>query len=184
MPNSAVVYISIGSNIDRERHIQAALNNLSERYGKLEVSSVYESEAVGFEGDNFFNLIVAVRTVESVATLTRFLKQLEDEHGCQRDVTGPGDRTLDLDILTYDDCEGSFDGITLPRPDILTNAFVLLPLAEIAPETLHPQMRETYAMLWQHYHRDQKLWAVSFSWRGEVISPREPVAKGAGLSPL
>lgn len=172
MSNAATVYISIGSNIERERHILAALNALAERYGPLDVSSVYESEAVGFDGENFYNLVVGIRTEESIFTLSRFLKALEGENGRRRDMPKFSARTLDLDILTYDDRVGVIDGVELPRSEILTNAFVLQPLAEIAAEELHPEEGETYRSLWQSYERGQKLWAVPFKWQGRAISPR------------
>ncbi|WP_148861551.1 2-amino-4-hydroxy-6-hydroxymethyldihydropteridine diphosphokinase [Marinobacter fonticola] len=172
MSHAATVYISIGSNIERERHILAALNALAERYGRLDVSSVYESEAVGFDGENFYNLVVGVRTEESIATLSRFLKGLESDNGRRREVPKFSARTLDLDILTYDDRVGDIDGVELPRSEILTNAFVLQPLAEIAPDVEHPSRGESYKALWQAYDRSQKLWPVSFRWQGRVISPR------------
>ncbi|MDG5499791.1 2-amino-4-hydroxy-6-hydroxymethyldihydropteridine diphosphokinase [Marinobacter sp. BGYM27] len=172
MSNAARVYISIGSNIERERHIHAALNALAEHYGRLTVSSVYESEAVGFDGEHFLNLVVGLQTEESVSTLSRFLKALEAENGRHHDAPKFSARTLDLDILTYDDRVGVFDGVELPRSEILTNAFVLCPLAEIAPVDQHPVNGQNYTELWSQYARDQKLWVVPFSWRGEVISPR------------
>lgn len=172
MTTSVEVYISIGSNIDREHYITAALDALAEQFGELVVSSVYESEAVGFDGEPFFNLVVAIRTDCSVAQLSRLFKRIEADNGRRRDVPKFSSRTLDLDILTYGDSVGTIDGVELPRGEILKNAFVLLPLAEIAPDQRHPLTGETYRQLWQAYDRDQKLWVVPFQWRGEAISPR------------
>lgn len=172
MSQPATVYISIGSNIERERHITAALDALAAEFGTLVISSVYESEAVGFDGENFLNLVVAVRTETSVTALSRLFKRLEADNGRRRDVPKFSARTLDLDILTYNDRTGVVDGIELPRGEILKNAFVLLPLAEIAPKEVHPLTGQTYAELWQAYDRAQKLWAVPFNWQGRAISPR------------
>lgn len=166
----ARVYISIGSNIDRERYITAALDALAGWFDEPLISSVYESESVGFDGSPFYNLVVGVDTDLSVAELSARFKQLEADNGRRRDVPKFSPRTLDLDILTYDHEVGRVDGVELPRGEILKNAFVLLPLAEIAPTAVHPVCRECYQALWQAYDRDQKLWPVDFTWQGRRIS--------------
>ena len=125
----ARVYISIGSNIDRERYITAALDALAGWFDEPLISSVYESESVGFDGSPFYNLVVGVDTDLSVAELSARFKQLEADNGRRRDVPKFSPRTLDLDILTYDHEVGRVDGVELPRGEILKNAFVLLPLA-------------------------------------------------------
>lgn len=166
----ARVYISIGSNIDRERNITAALDALDVWFDRLLISSVYESESVGFDGTPFYNLVVGVDTALTVAELSARFKQLETDNGRRRDVPKFSARTLDLDILTYDNEIGSVDGVELPRGEILKNAFVLLPLAEIAPADVHPVCGKRYEALWQGYDRDQKLWPVDFNWQGRLIS--------------
>ncbi|MDI9246580.1 2-amino-4-hydroxy-6-hydroxymethyldihydropteridine diphosphokinase [Marinobacter sp. CHS3-4] len=164
------VYISIGSNIEREKHVRCALDALQHWFGELALSSVYESEAVGFDGEPFFNLVVGVQTDLSVSELSVRFKQLEADNGRRRDVPKFSGRTLDLDILTYDDEVGQVDGVELPRGEILENAFVLRPLAELAPDDCHPSTGRSYARLWQSYDRNQKLWTVDFTWQGRVIS--------------
>lgn len=166
------VYLSIGSNVDRERHIQAALDGLAQLFGALVISSVYESEAVGFDGEPFYNLVVGIETSLPVGQLSRSLKDLEDANGRLRDVPRFSARTLDLDILTYGDAVGDHDGVSLPRGEILKNAFVLRPLAEIAGDEVHPQTGERYADHWARYDRAQRLWVVPFVWQGQSISPR------------
>lgn len=166
----ARVYISIGSNIDRELHITSALDALAEWFGELIISPVYESEAVGFDGSPFYNLVVGVDTHWRVGELSRRFKQLEADNGRRRDVPKFSARTLDLDILTYDDAVGEVDGVELPRSEILKNAFVLWPLAEVAPDTLHPRCGQSYRQLWQDYRSNQKLWPVDFTWQGRLIS--------------
>lgn len=161
------VYLSLGSNIDRYHHIEAGLDALTERFGALTVSTVFESEAVGFNGDNFLNLVVGMETVLSVAQLSECLKRIEAEHGRERSAPKFSARTLDIDILTYDDWVGVHEGVRLPRPEITENAFVLQPLAEIAPALLHPQLQVSYAELWRRYDTSiQRLWPVEFHWRG------------------
>lgn len=164
------VYISIGTNVDREQHVIAALEALAAWFGELCISPVYESEAVGFSGSPFLNLVVGVDTALSVAELSRRFKQLEAENGRRRDVPKFSARTLDLDILTYGTAAGPIDGVELPRGEILKNAFVLRPLADIAPGDVHPVCGKTYGELWREYDTGQKLWPVDFHWRGRSIS--------------
>jgi 2-amino-4-hydroxy-6-hydroxymethyldihydropteridine diphosphokinase len=166
----ARVYVSIGSNIERQKHVLAALDALHHRFGDLLLSPVYESEAVGFAGEPFLNLVVGVDTGLSVSELSARFKQLEADNGRRRDVPKFSGRTLDLDILTYDEQVGRVDGVELPRGEILKNAFVLKPMADVAPRDRHPVNGQTYAQLWQCYDRDQKLWTIDFVWQGRVIS--------------
>lgn len=166
----ARVYISVGTNIERRKHVLAALDALQGWFGDLILSPVYESEAVGFDGEPFLNLVVGVDTRLSVGELSVRFKQLEADNGRRRDAPKFSGRTLDLDILTYDDHVGQTDGVELPRGEILKNAFVLKPLADIAPDDLHPVCGQTYLQLWQSYDRNQKLWTIDFTWQGRVIS--------------
>ena len=159
------LYISIGSNIEPARHIRLAVAALHEYYGKLDISSVYESEAVGFEGDNFLNLVVGYDTEQAVEDANRCLHEIEDRYGRER--TGPrfSARTIDLDLLLYDDLILQQDKLVLPREEILQNAFVLWPLAEIAPELLHPVEQIPMAALWELFDKEkQQLWPIDFSW--------------------
>lgn len=170
MSSAVKVYVSIGSNIDRERHITAALDALAKKFSTLDISSVYESEAVGFAGDHFLNLVVGFDTSIPVGELSVCLRDIEHDNGRKRGLERFSARTLDIDILTYGDCVGEIDGVVLPRAEILENAFVLLPLAEIAPDQEHPVTRESFAALWRAYSKKQKLWAIDFFWREQQVS--------------
>lgn len=165
------IYLSLGSNVDRHSNITAALDALSELLGELKISSVYESKSIGFDGSNFFNLVIGADTNLSIAELSETLKRIEDNNGRKRNGPKFSPRTLDIDILTYGDFVGTEGGVELPRAEITKNAFVLLPLAEIAPQVLHPQLQKTYHDLWQAYDQDsQSLWSIDFSWNGKTIS--------------
>ena len=152
----ATIYISLGSNIDREQNTRAGVQALHDAYGELLVSSVYESEAVGFEGDSFYNMAIACQVDIPVMEANRVLRDIEDAHG--RDRSGPkfSSRTLDLDLLLYDDLVIEKDGLVLPRGEILKNAFVLWPLAEIAPDLVHPVAGKSYAELWGDFDKSRE----------------------------
>ncbi len=165
----AQVFVSVGTNTERERYTSAALDALHLHFGALTVSAVYESEAVGFSGDNFYNFVVAFDTDLPVAQLSVLLKTIEDENGRCRQGPKFSGRTLDIDILTYDQLVGNYSGVQLPRGEITKNAFVLLPLADIAPDQLHPELKIAYTQLWQDYAENQSLWTVGFEWQGHAL---------------
>jgi len=150
------IYISLGSNIDREENTRAGVNDLRDSFGELELSSVYESEAVGFEGDAFYNMVIACDVSGDVHSTNQALREIEDAHG--RDRSGPkfSSRTLDLDLLLYDDQVFNENGLKLPREEILHNAFVLWPLAEIAPQLKHPENGKSYAELWEAFDKQKE----------------------------
>ena len=160
----AQVYVSIGSNIDREVHIRAALHSLSERFGKLELSTVYESKAVGFEGGNFFNLVAGFTTRASPYEIVEALREMEAAHGRRRDGSRLASRTLDIDLLLYDDLILHDGGLVIPREEITQQAFVLKPLAELAGGRRHPVTRQTFADMWRTFANDhQAIWPAQFS---------------------
>lgn len=162
----ALVYLSLGSNIDRERHIGAALDALGKHFGSLEISTVFESVAVGFEGDSFYNLVVGIHSGLAVGEIAKVLKHIEDCNGRDRSAPKFGPRSLDIDILTVDNLAGEIDGIKLPRNEVLKNAFVLQPLAELAADMIHPVTNKTMGQHWQEFDKtSQQLWPVKFEWQ-------------------
>lgn len=159
------VYISIGSNIDRDVNIRAGVAELRECFGDLVLSSVYESQPVGFSGDNFYNLVVGFDTVQDVRNVNTHLHNIERDHGRIRNGQRFNSRTLDLDLLVYGNEVIHEHDLTLPRDEILRYAFVLCPLAEIAGNEKHPLNEKSYAVLWDGLEkRPQPLWAVGFEW--------------------
>lgn len=140
--------LSLGSNVDPERHIAIAFAALRGRFGSILASAAYRTPAVGFEGADFVNAAAVIHSDLGAPALNDWLHVLEDAHG--RDRSGPrfGDRTLDIDIVLFDDLVCSGPGnLRLPRPE-LRHAFVLRPLAEIAPATVEPVSGRTLAALW------------------------------------
>jgi 2-amino-4-hydroxy-6-hydroxymethyldihydropteridine diphosphokinase len=147
------VFLSIGSNIDREKHIPSALAALAGRFGPLTVSGIYEAEAVGFEGPPFHNLVVAFATELPAQEVATILTEIEEQHGRTRNCKKFSSRTLDLDLLLYGDLVLREGKLNLPRAEITRYAFVLEPLAEIAPDRQHPVTSERYADLWARFDK-------------------------------
>ena len=160
----ATIYISLGSNINREKNTRAGIVALKRAFGVLTLSSVYESESVGFEGDAFYNMVISCEVGSLVHDTNQILRDIEDANG--RDRNGPkfSSRTLDLDLLLYDDLQLDEKGLKLPRGEILNNAFVLWPLAEIAPNLKHPETKTSYSELWAAFDKSREsLTPVDFS---------------------
>lgn len=159
----ARVLLSLGSNINREQNISGGLQALRRHFNDVQCSPIYESEAVGFDGDAFYNLVALIHTDKTVAELFALLHEIEDTYGRIRGGARFSSRTLDIDILTYDQQTGLVDGVRLPRAEILKNAFVLLPMADLVPDELHPIENKSYRELWQAFDKSkQKLWQVDF----------------------
>lgn len=152
----ARIYISLGSNIERELNTREGVKALCEHFGELEMSAVYESEAVGFDGDAFYNMVLACDVDEDVYSVNQVLRDIEDANGRERSGPKFSSRTLDLDLLLYDDFVLKEGTLKLPREEILHNAFVLWPLAEIAPELVHPVAGKSYAELWQAFDKTKE----------------------------
>ncbi|MBE1160255.1 2-amino-4-hydroxy-6-hydroxymethyldihydropteridine diphosphokinase [Dyella acidiphila] len=144
----ARVYLSLGSNQEPHRYLRAALDELQARFGRLDISPAYRSAAVGFDGADFINLAVGMDTDLDPMPLNDWLHALEDRHGRRRDVPRYADRTLDVDIVLYDDLITQGPGhLDIPRKE-LKHAFVLKPLMDIAPALRHPVSGRSMAELW------------------------------------
>jgi 2-amino-4-hydroxy-6-hydroxymethyldihydropteridine diphosphokinase len=144
----ARVYLSLGSNLEPRRHLVAAIAALRERFGEIDVSPAYRSRSVGFDGADFVNLAVGLDTDLPPEALNDWLHALEDRHGRRRDVPRYSDRTLDIDIVFYDALVIDGPGhLQVPRNE-LQHAFVLQPIADIAPDFRHPVSGASMAELW------------------------------------
>jgi len=160
----ALVYIGIGSNIDKEYHVANALQDLEQIFDNCRISPIFESAAVNCSGDNYYNLVVEFTTSLSITALMQRLKDLEITHGRKATDRRYAPRTLDLDLLLFDNIIQSSAPI-LPRPEILHHAFVLWPLAEFAPDLLHPELGISMAQLWHDFDKStQALKLAEWQW--------------------
>jgi len=150
------VFVSLGSNLDRERNIASAIAVLRDRFGELQLSPVYNSKSAGFEGADFLNMVVSFETEEPPELLQQEFHQIEEQHGRVRSKEPFGPRSLDIDLILYGDlvCQNT---VSLPREDILKYAFVLKPLADLVPGYRHPVSGDTYADLWKAFQGDRGL---------------------------
>lgn len=141
-------YLSLGSNVNAESNIKAAIRALEAKFSFCRFSPIYRSRAVGFEGEDFINLAAMIETDMGPLQLRDWLRDLEDRFGRDRRQPKFSDRTLDIDILLMGDLVRNDDTLDLPRAEILKFAHVLKPLADLAPEFVHPTEQLTLAQLW------------------------------------
>lgn len=167
------VLLGLGSNVRREQNLTAGLDALELMLGDMQCSPVFESLAVGYKGDNFYNLVVSGTTALPLMELDRRLKFIEADNG--RYAPDRKGLPLDIDVLMYANLVGNFHGLELPRPETLKNAFVLWPLALLVPETIHPQAGRSFAELWRSSAIEQQLWAVPFRWKSEELTPPDMI---------
>ena len=163
------VYLGLGSNTERERHLCAGLDALAGFLVGMTCSAVFESQPVGIKSGPFFNLVVAAKTDLPLMELSRRLKLIEADNG--RYAPDRKGLPLDIDVLFYGDLKGDFEFLTLPRAEILKNAFVLWPLSLMAPDKVHPVVGKTLAQMWAEAQIDQVLAPVAFEWRGVQLTP-------------
>lgn len=152
----ARVYLSLGSNVEPARYLKAALEELGARFGAIAISPAYRNPAVGYDGPDFVNLAVGLDTELEPAALNDWLHALEDRHGRRRDVPRYSDRTLDVDIVLFDERVIAGPGhLQIPRKE-LKHAFVLKPIADIAPDARHPVSGQTMAELWAVFPKERE----------------------------
>ena len=150
----ARIYISLGSNIEPALHLRNALGCMQHHFFDLRLSPVYETEAVGFDGDPFLNLVVECETTLSPEKVQAELKSIEDKNGRLRDGPKFSSRSLDLDLLLFDDLDLRSEGMDVPRDEITKYAFVLKPLCDLVPDLKHPVTGETMQALWEKMSKD------------------------------
>lgn len=144
----ALVSFSIGSNINREKNVGFAVRSLKQNFNPVRFSPIYETEAVGFKGDDFFNLVGQFETELVVKEVSAMFDELELKSGRSNEHHPFEDRTLDIDLLLYDDLVYKDAQITVPHPDVLVYDFVLMPLSRMMPDFILPETDMTLAALW------------------------------------
>jgi len=137
------VYVAAGSNVDPETNLARACAQIAESWPDARFSRAYRNVAVGFEGPDFINLVTVLARLHAI------------ERDCGRPRNAPkwASRTMDLDILLFGDLIEKTAEYTVPRPDLVRRAFMLGPMAEIAPEVRHPLTHKTIAELWREFDR-------------------------------
>ncbi len=145
----STAYLGLGSNVNARSNILSGIAALREAFDNIRLSPAYQTRAVGFDGADFINLVASIETMLQPLELKQFLNELEDRHGRARNVAKFSDRTLDIDILLYDDLYLVSPLLKIPRAEILAFTHVLKPLVDLAPSLLHPACRKTIAEIWQ-----------------------------------
>ncbi len=142
------VYVAAGSNVEPEKYLSLALRLLAAAYPPLTSSPAYRNKAVGFEGADFINLVVGFNTGQSVTAVRRQLQAIEA--ACDRPPDAPkwAPRSMDLDILLFGDLVSNEPGLVIPRPDLVKRPYMLKPMADIAPDVIHPTAGKTMRELW------------------------------------
>lgn len=150
----AIVFLGLGSNESREKNLRLAVNELRLRFGELTLSPVYQSAAVGFDGADFLNLVVRLQSEDSPLDICKAIELIHDLAGRVRGSSQWESRPIDIDLLLYDDLIRDERPVHVPRDDVLKYSFVLRPLAEIAPDQVHPVTGKTYSDHWQAFDKD------------------------------
>lgn len=145
------IYVAAGSNIDPANHLRMAVAALRRAYPSLRVSPAYRNKAVGFTGEDFINLVVGFSTDDPVARVREQLQAIETS--CGRPPLAPkwAARSMDLDILLFGQLISTEPGLVIPRPDLVRRPYMLKPMADIAPDVVHPQQRKSMRELWESF---------------------------------
>lgn len=153
-PGHVRVYVAAGSNVDPEKNLAVACAQIAHHWPDAEFSRAYRNAAVGFEGPDFINLVVGFSAAQPLHSVIEKLRGIETNCGRPRYAPKWASRTMDLDVLLYGDLVEKTADYTVPRPDLLKRPYMLGPLAELAPDLVHPVAGGTIARLWKDFDRD------------------------------
>ncbi|MBT4917647.1 2-amino-4-hydroxy-6-hydroxymethyldihydropteridine diphosphokinase [Candidatus Peregrinibacteria bacterium] len=149
MKENKTIHIALGSNLqDRKKNLQTAIKEIANFADISKKSSIYETEPVGYKDQGkFLNQVIEIKADISPTDLIIRLQEIEHKMGRTREITN-GPRTIDLDILFYENEVVETDSLTIPHPRMHERAFVLEPLNEIAQDKNHPTLNKTINTLW------------------------------------
>jgi 2-amino-4-hydroxy-6-hydroxymethyldihydropteridine diphosphokinase len=171
------VYVAIGSNVSPEENVLKAAHEIKRRFPDAKLSSWYRNPAVGFTGEDFINGVVGFTTTLSLESVIEQLHAVEALCGRPRNAPRWAPRAMDLDVLLYDDLVRP-EPTKVPRPDLLKRPYMLGPLAEIAPQVMHPTAGLTIGELWQQFDRESHTMT-----RIELPDPTTPQHSGRHPQP-
>ena len=147
------IFLSLGSNVEPERNLRLAVEELSARLGPLRLSPVYRNEAVGFSGEDFLNLVAECDTELPVDAIVDAIETIHALSGRERGDTKFSSRPLDIDLLLFGDTIAA-EPVRLPRPDVLRYSFALKPLVDLAPDAVHPETGRSFSAHWKDMQPD------------------------------
>jgi 2-amino-4-hydroxy-6-hydroxymethyldihydropteridine diphosphokinase len=151
------IFLGIGSNLESEKHINSCINYFKASFKDCIISPIYQSPSYGFIGNDFYNLVIAINTHFELYKFKQWIMRLEDIHGRDRSQQRYSNRTLDIDILLYNDLLVNTEELILPRPELLRQDYILKPMVDIAASLLHPSTRKSFLFHWQHMKKSQEI---------------------------
>ncbi len=158
------VFVGVGTNINKAHNLRSCFSTLQQIFRKVVKSSVYQSAAVGFEGEDFYNMVVSFETTLTPSNINRIFFEIEKKHGRRRGKNQYASRELDLDQLLYDDLIVDTDEVYLPHKDLSKYSYTLKPMAEIAGDLVHPLIGKCFSELWHNLDRPAPITHVPFVW--------------------
>lgn len=148
------VYVAAGSNVQPEQNLARACREVQSTWPDVRFSRAYANKAVGFDGPEFINMVLAFTTDQSIEAVITRLRAIETLCGRPPNAPKWASRAMDLDVLLFGSRVEKTADYTLPRPDLMKRPYMLGPMAELAPQVLHPTAGRTMGELWQQFDRE------------------------------